>query len=493
MKMEYSGAIGLLYSILFFKKGSFMRFCYSIAEGHCDRIPDLGKMDQTGFEIRLDTFADTPDPTALRALTARPMLATYRSIPHLGLGSVADRDGRGWELRKACLAAGFELVDLELDEPDLEEKIAFVQQAGGKVVLSHHELKDNLGLDGAFENALKTKADIIKIIGTGRQTRDLVDMRRRYKRAGGRSLVHFYMGAEYNASRVLSLIYGGAFTFLTPEPGMAVAPGQLTFEEISQIYRPHEMDALHLFAVIGSPVGHSRSPAYHNPGLKAVCGNSLFLGLPATNRTDLDLLMECFPEFLGLAVTKPMKEVAFTAAEEFLDSCSARLGAVNTLIFSGGKRKGANTDLLAMLDILKAEEPGLVRILGYGGLGRAVAYACSSLGLKAQVCNRTPGRVFNLPENVEEIPWDDRHSEGPQILVQATSAGMAPKVEVSPLEQFPNSAKTLIETIYNPSETLLMTMARQKGLKVVSGHVLFDGQAHIQHRFFQEALQNALP
>jgi len=464
-----------------------MRFCYSIAQNQCNRIPTLALDDDTGFEIRLDTFTQTPDPQALRASTSRPLLATFRSKPHLGVATLEDRNQRGWELRLACLKAGFDMVDLELDEPHLEDKISRIQEEGGRVVLSHHELEDNSGLEEAFQKALRTRADIIKIIGTGRQTTDLLDQRRRYQQAQDRSLVHFYMGAEFAATRVLSLIYGKSFTFLTPNPETAIAPGQLTFQDVTEIYQPLEMEGLSLFAVIGAPIGHSRSPLFHNPGLKKTHRNNLFLALHAKGAEDLATLRTCFPELRGMAVTKPMKEVAFQAVTGFLDQNSSDMGAVNTLIFQDHGLKGANTDLLAMIELLKKQTPGMVRILGYGGLGKAVARACASLGLPAQVCNRTPGRVSDLPENVVEIPWSQRHEEGPSILVQATSAGMAPHEESSPLEIIPKSVKVLVETIYNPIETKLMTMARKQELIVLDGMALFNGQARIQHQFFQQA------
>ena len=463
--------------------------CYSITESQCELISDLSCHEDVGFEIRLDTFSHEPDATAIRRMTDRPLLATFRTRPHLGQAETTAR-AEGYAWRIACLRAGFEWVDLELDEPGLNQKIAEIHDAGGRVVLSHHELGDNQGLQPAFEQAMTHDADVIKIIGSGREPADFARQRDRYRTAGGRGLVHFYMGGDYAASRVLSLIYGAPFTFITPEPEQAVAPGQLSYQDISRFcVNEVELDAMKLFSVIGSPIGHSKSPAFHNPPLKAEDRNALFLALPASNARDLELLLETFPEFMGSAVTKPMKEIAYARADDFLDPNSAELGAVNTLIRHGDTLKATNTDMLAMIELLKqSETEGTVRLLGYGGLGKAVVRACIALNRNVEVCNRNPDRLKGLDPRAIAVPWEDRHREGATIFVQATSAGMAPNEDVSPLDRLPDSARHLIETIYNPLETRLMAMARTQGVTVIDGMALFNEQARIQNRYFREAL-----
>ena len=471
-----------------------MRFCYSMTANQCYLIPKLAEQDHVGFEIRLDSFEKKPDFKALRALTDRPLLATFRSKPHLGLATTRARDRKGWAWRQWSMEAGFDLIDIELDEPGLAARMDEVHRNDLKTVLSHHELGDNAGLEPAFDKALETDASIIKIIGSGWSSSDFLLQRQHYQRASGRAFVHFYMGAEFTASRVMSLIYGAPFTFITPFPGEAVAPGQLTREDVEEIYQPDriELSQMKLFSVIGLPIGHSRSPMFHNPKLREIDQNALFVPLPASSREDFLSLKEAFPELSGCAVTKPMKEVAYQEANRFLDPNSESLGAVNTLILDDDIA-ATNTDLLAMIEILENlkdidGEATEVLILGYGGLGRAVVRACSSLGIPALISNRTPGRVDHLPEGVTEIPWSERHKEGPTIVVQATSAGMSPHTAISPMETLPESVKYLIETIYNPAETRLMKMAREQNIEVIDGMALFEGQARIQNRFFIDRL-----
>lgn len=469
-----------------------MRYCYALTAEQLDLIPALSQQAHVGFEIRLDTFSERPDFQAIRASTNAPLLGTYRSKPHLGQADPENRPLEGLQWRIAAAQAGFEWVDIELDEPHLETRIAEFQASGAKVVLSHHNLTDNRDLEDALHRAFQTRADLVKVIGSGRDTVHYTDQRRFYRTYDCNRLVMFYMGGEFAATRVLCLVYGGPFTFLTASKSDAVAPGQLTYQQITEIYNPTDINlkTLRLFAVIGAPIGHSKSPAFHNPILKKEDPNALFLGLHAGNEEDFARLEKTFPELCGTAVTKPMKEIAFRVADRFLDPICKGLGAANTLLFRDGLKVAGNTDLSAMLEILKEHAGGSkVRVLGYGGLGKAVVKACLAMDMPVQVTNRNPDRLADVPEGAETLAWQDRHQEGASVVVQCTSVGMAPNTEQSPMDYLPKDTKVLIETIYNPAVTELMRKAKAQSIEIVDGAALFDGQARIQSAHFLQTLK----
>ncbi|CAM2006884.1 type I 3-dehydroquinate dehydratase [Acanthopleuribacter pedis] len=440
-------------------------------------------------EVRLDHFDQAVDAAGLRAATAGPLLATFRSEHHLGRAAAADRDGSGWEQRLACLKAGFDWIDLELDENDLDDKIAAVHAAGKKVVLSHHSLSVGVDLEPFLERALATRADILKIIGTGGATADFATQRRLYQRAGTRPLVHFFMGADYYASRVLSLRYGAPFTFVAKSEAAAVAPGQVSISRMRDLFgdRGGPFEA---FAVLGLPIAHSRSPGYHTPLLRSINQNALFVPLPGETDADLALLLQTFPELRGAAVTKPLKEAAARRADRFVHPEAADLGAVNTLLRDGSTWSAANTDYLAMETLLEDVVPAgrTVRVLGYGGLGKAVVAACLKLGLPVEVTNRSAEKCRDLPAQARFLAWETRHEAGAYALVQATSVGMAPHDAMSPLERVPEGVAVVMETIYNPAVTQLMKQAEAAGARVLDGMLLFEKQAEIQNRLFRETL-----
>ncbi|CAM2066287.1 3-dehydroquinate dehydratase [Sulfidibacter corallicola] len=469
-----------------------MRYLFSVSSDDVELLGELPLPEQAGCEIRLDTFDVPPNPVVLRSRTARPLLATFRSEAHLGRASREARDDQGWALRRSCLEAGFDWIDLELDEPDLEAKIEEVHRFGKRVVLSHHDLEGGESVHSAIASGLETRADIVKVIGTGTQAEDFRIQREWYRKVKPERLVLFYMGEDFAASRVLSLVYGAPFTFLTPGREPAVAPGQLTVTQVRDIFRVEEIELarLRLFAVIGKPIGHSRSPAFHNPLLKKYVSSALFLALPAVSEADLRCYFVTFPELEGLAVTKPMKAVAHEVAGTYEESDAWELGAANTLLAYGDHLTADNTDFGAMKRLIETHVPKgeTVRVLGYGGLGKAVVQACLSLGYPVQVTNRSKARLSDLPSAATVVDWENRACPGAYAWVQATSVGMAPDDRACPVEAIPADLRLVVETIYNPRETQLMALARTNGVQVLDGMALFEGQAALQNQLFLRRL-----
>lgn len=445
-----------------------------------------------GFEIRLDTFSNTPNFRDIRALTNAPLLATYRSKPHLGQAEPSMRETVGWQWRLEALGAGFEAVDVELDEINIPQKLTQIKQGGGKSLLSHHQQSSGDQLLIPLKQALSFEPDMVKVIGLGASYTDFDVQKRAYELAGKHRLVFFLMGEEYKATRFLSLKYGAPFTFVLPDDTGKVAPGVPYLSELKKIMTGNEEgDLSHLFAVVGTPIGHSQSPVFHNQKLQHRDSNSLFIAVPV-QAGELVKALDAFPKMRGLAVTKPLKEEAFHVAKSFTDAAIAQLGAINTLFWQDNQWVGANTDYQAMKQLLETcSSSDRVRVLGYGGLGKAVVLACLELGLRVEVCNRSQSRLESLADGVTIIPWDQRHQGNPTVLVQATSAGMEPNPGQSPLDDIPSSVHSLIETIYNPKHTRLVEMALAKGIHVVFGLTLFQAQADIQNGYFLQSLSDS--
>lgn len=468
-----------------------MRYLYALRSEDLDQLEQLPKHPDIGLEIRLDTFAQAPDFEKLSRLTL-PLLATYRTTAHFGEGSAQARDHVAWQWRLAMAKAGCPWVDLEQDESDLEHKIAELHARGAKVVLSQHLDGSHAQVETAFEQGITSNCDVYKLIGVGHGCQDFTLQRKLYRAAGNKPLVMFWMGEDFAASRVLSLVYGAPFSFVARPRGQAVAAGQLSLEQLTQLYceQAVNLQSMALFSVIGKPIGHSQSPAFHNPKLKVASPNALFTAFPAADQQALKTLHGTFPEWRGSAVTKPMKEYAFQFASHYRDTGVKALGAANTLLFHSPQHiEAANTDYAAMLQILRdLDSQGPIRVLGYGGLGKAVTQACLDLGLPVEVSNRNPQRLQHLPAAAQALDWQARHRPGAAVIVQATSVGMAPDVEQAPLQHIPASCEHLIETIYNPGQTKLMNMAQQAACNVIDGMVLFRAQAAIQNKMFLEML-----
>ena len=462
-----------------------MRYVVSLLKSQFGRAETCSTDPEVGYEIRLDSCLGESDFEHLSMNAAT--IVTYRTKHHGGLGDSACRDQQGWAWRKRCIELGAGYLDLEWDEPELARKIDWVRRMGARTILSYHNLQDagfpKLGDIGD----LIPRVDVVKWIGTGRYFADLVAQRELYRDWQGPPLISFLMGPEYLSSRVLSIIFGAPFTYVSAGEGHAVAPGQIDLETMRGTYAPFEIEPsrLRLFAVAGFPVGHSRSPAFHGPPLRTVDPNAMMVPLPGRNAETLRAMKRLFPELVSMAVTRPLKESAFDWANTRLEAsggwCPA---AANTLVFGESSISWANTDRLAIMALL---EPfvglGSLRVLGFGGFGKAAVAAGLALGLKTEVCNRSPDRLHvDLPRSIKILPWSDRHETGPAILIQATSVGM--DEDTSPVTHMPDSVSVVLESIYEPPETSFLTMARHQGCQIIDGQSMFNEQAKIQQRFF---------
>jgi len=140
-----------------------------------------------------------------------------------------------------------------------------------------------------------------------------------------------------------------------------------------------------LFAVLGDPVEHSRSPAIHNPLLRARGRDALYLALraPAGSLATVLPALSLLP-FDGANLTTPFKEEAVPLCAS-LGPRARVLGAVNTLVRDGDGWRGHQTDGDGLLLWLR-EEGGLdpagrrVVVLGAGGAARAAVLALMEAG-----------------------------------------------------------------------------------------------------------------
>jgi len=155
-------------------------------------------------------------------------------------------------------------------------------------------------------------------------------------------------------------------------------------------------------AVLGHPVGHSRSPAMHGAALAA-------LGMEGWSYEAIEVAPDAFEErvrampgegFAGANVTVPHKGAALAVADE-LSATAREVGAANTLTFSGGEIRADNTDAEGLLNALPDSPRGRrALVLGAGGAARAAVWELVREGAEVDVWNRTELRSRNLCEEL---------------------------------------------------------------------------------------------
>jgi len=239
-------------------------------------------------------------------------------------------------------------------------------------------------------------------------------------------------------------------------------------------------------AIIGDPVEHSLSPVMHNAAFKELGLNLVYVAFTVTTKELKTAISSARSLGLrGLNVTMPHKNAVMNYLDE-VDATAKSIGAVNTILNNQGKLIGYNTDgngaMIALQENGVYPEKKKMLLLGAGGAAKAIAYQAAQDVDELVILNRTPAKAKELAEvlqkNFGKKVKDETLSsavlenelETTDILVNATSVGMHPDVNISPVPS--NLLKRdlcVMDIIYNPLETRLVMDAKAVGAKVVSG------------------------
>ena len=200
----------------------------------------------------------------------------------------------------------------------------------------------------------------------------------------------------------------------------------------------------------------------------------------------------------GLSVTIPHKEAMLGLMHEVDDLASA-IGAVNTVKIEGGRRCGCNTDVAAAVGAIEnaARRAGLgalaertVLLVGAGGAARAIAYGLCEKVAGLTIANRTRRRGERLAAElgVEACGLDEMEGLEPDVLVNATSVGMWPRAEESPVPaDMLRPGMVVFDSVYNPIRTRLLEEAEQAGAVTATGLEWFVNQAAAQFELWTGA------
>ena len=137
-------------------------------------------------------------------------------------------------------------------------------------------------------------------------------------------------------------------------------------------------------AVLGSPISHSLSPALHLAAYQALGLSSWSYGAHDVQAAELPGFVSGLgPQWVGLSLTMPLKEVAFEVADDVSD-LAREVGAVNTLVRrTGGGWNGDNTDVYGVSQALReagSTQVASALVLGSGATARSVVAALAGLG-----------------------------------------------------------------------------------------------------------------
>jgi shikimate dehydrogenase len=253
-----------------------------------------------------------------------------------------------------------------------------------------------------------------------------------------------------------------------------------------------------LLGIIGNPVGHSMSPAIHNRAFQELGLDYVYLAFRVEDVKGALAGVRAMENFRGLSVTIPHK----VAVIPFLDEVSKvdeGIGSVNTVVKENGRLKGLGTDgpgaRKALLDGGAVLKDKRILVIGSGGAARAISFdlahnaSVSSLGLLGVIPEEISRLASDLraktSAKIQDSLLDDKtlaaEMEKADVIIQTTPVGMHPKVDASliPKSLF-RRHQTIMDIVYNPLRTKLLTEAQDSGLKTVSGLDMFVNQAALQ-------------
>ena len=258
-----------------------------------------------------------------------------------------------------------------------------------------------------------------------------------------------------------------------------------------------------LLALIGSPVGHSGSPAMYNYSFQKLGLDYAYLAF--------DIQIEEVKDFIdsmrllkmkGGYVTMPCK----TEAAKYMDELSPAakiIGAINTIVNDNGKLIGHITDGEGFVNNLRdhgVEIKGKkITVTGGGGAATAIQVQCALDGAREITIFNIKDKFFEktletakkireaVPKcivNVYDIADTKKMTEEIQssdIFANATIVGMKPMDDQSVVKDLAAFHKDLVvaDAVYNPEETKLLREAKEAGCQCIGGKgmLLWQGVA----------------
>ncbi|MBU3876192.1 shikimate dehydrogenase [Faecalicatena sp. AGMB00832] len=242
-------------------------------------------------------------------------------------------------------------------------------------------------------------------------------------------------------------------------------------------------DVIHL-GVLGETLGHSLSPEIHEDLLEQQNIKGTYEKYEMNDQEVLHILdVMKRDQVIGMNVTIPYKEVVYRLVDE-LDEHAKKIGAVNTILIENGISYGYNTDYIGIISMFKKADVSLagkdIVILGSGGAAKALIYGFHLEGAaRITVAARNEKAIDSLKElfpyihtcTLNRIPGGD-------ILVNTTPVGMYPNAGESPVDtSVIRQFKVAADIVYNPLITEFLKIARDEGLKIVTGLMMLVDQA----------------
>ena len=253
------------------------------------------------------------------------------------------------------------------------------------------------------------------------------------------------------------------------------------------------------FGVIGSPIGHSRSPALHRAAIAALAIDATYDSTDVT-AAELDAFIATRDvSWEGFSLTMPLKQAI---RPHLVSECpvSVLTGSVNTIVRGEDGWNGYNTDTWGATTAIRQQFGTDFRratLLGGGATAASLIVSLHDLGVDTlDIVVRDVSRTDAIRELAGHLGMSARvltfgESASPSdVLVSTLPAGSS--LTPSDMESF--DAEFLFDVVYDPWPTPLSTEWDARGLSSMNGLPMLLWQAVRQARiFYGDSVDEALP
>ena len=263
-----------------------------------------------------------------------------------------------------------------------------------------------------------------------------------------------------------------------------------------------------LMALIGSPIGHSGSPAMYNYSFEKLGLDYAYLAFDV--KVDgVEKAIEAMKTLhvKGCNVTMPCKNEAAKYMDE-LSPAARIIGAVNTIVEKDGKLMGYITDGEGFVDNLRDHGVEIagnkITVCGGGGAAAAIQVQCAlegareisvfnikdeffdrTLGLAEKIRQEKPECVINVYD-IEDMEIMRREIASSQVFANATIVGMKPMEDQSVVKDVSmfHPGLVVVDAVYNPKETKLLREAKEAGCTCIDGQGMLVWQGAAAFKLF---------
>ncbi|XP_031405902.1 bifunctional 3-dehydroquinate dehydratase/shikimate dehydrogenase, chloroplastic-like isoform X3 [Punica granatum] len=475
-------------------------------------LAEMRKAKEIGadvLEIRLDCLRKFNPHQDLEILIKRsplPTLITYRPLRE---GGQYDGDeNRRQDALRLAMHLGASYVDIELEVAyEFINSIRVKKPENFKVIVSSHNFHGTPSSEAIGKLVVMIQASGADIVKVATTALDITDCARVFQMTVQSQIptIGIAMGERGLISRILSPKFGAYLTYGALEASAISAPGQPLAKDLWDLYnfrliRPDTK----VYGVISKPVGHSKSPLLFNAAFKSAGLNAVYLHLLVDDVKKFFETYSAVDFVAGCSCGIPHKEVALKCMDE-IDPIAKKIGAINNIMRRpDGTLTAFNTDYIGAISAIEDGLRGcflvyqvgsplagkLFVVLGAGGAGKALAYGAAQKGARIVVANRTLERAKELAGNVggQAMTLDEVasfHPEDEMVLANATSVGMTPKIDQTPIpKQALKNYCLVFDAVYTPKDTRLLRETRESGAFIVYGTEMLIRQGFEQYKNF---------